>query len=316
MNYMYINLIILLVVILIIFILINKKNKENFSVQSDTEFANDYCNTYCERRDHNYDDGFGTKEECSDKCKENINLNINTLKKGSTQALSNLFNIDLIKQIGAKDEIISSQADEISRFEEESILKSNVDGIKALGYISEDDCTFEPTTELCAIVKTDIGDKKTINTQSENGKQSWGLIGTNSGEYGKIGDGTGDNEYGKIGSTTGEYGKIGTNLGEYISVNQCRTAKSANDADIRSQCTVENASDKNSYITKQDADVEKENAISEAEKKVREELADGCLVEIAKNRNDFMRVDDCVLTPKKYAEATRNLGTDNKFTKQ
>tara|TARA_B100001540_G_scaffold317748_1_gene352602 strand:+ start:22190 stop:27610 length:5421 start_codon:yes stop_codon:yes gene_type:complete len=309
---MYINLIISVVIILIIFILINKKNKEKFSVQSDTEFANDYCNTYCERRDHNYDDGFGTKEQCNDKCKENINLNINTLKKGSTQALSNLFNIDLIKQIGAKDDTIRRQATEISKFEEESILKSNVDGIKALGYISEDDCTFEPTTELCAIAKTDIGDKKSIKTQSENGEQSWGLIGTSANEYGKIG--TNPGEYGKIGSTAGEYGKIGTNLGEYMSVNQCRTAKSANDADIRSQCTVENASDKNSYITKQDADVEKQNAISEAENKVREELADGCVVEIAKNRNDFMRVDDCVLTPKKYAEATRTLGTDNKFT--
>jgi hypothetical protein len=310
---MYINLIISVVIILIIFILINKKNKEKFSVQSDTEFAEDYCKTYCKHRDHTYDDGFGTIDDCSDKCKESINLNINTLKKGSTQALSNLFNINLIKQIGAKDEIISSQANEISKFEEESILKSNVDGIKALGYISEDDCTIHPTTELCAITKTDIGNKKTIKTQSENGEQSWGLIGTNSGEYGKIGDGKGDNEYGKIGTEPGEYGKIGTNLGEYMSVNQCRTAKSANDADIRSQCTVANASDKNSYITKYDANVKKQNAISEAEKKIREELADGCLVEIAKNRNDFMRVDDCVLTPKKYAEATRTLGTDNKF---
>ena len=309
---MYINLIIIVIIILIIFILINKTNKEKFSVQSDTEFVNNYCNTYCNGRDTNYDDGYGTSEECSSKCKDNIDKKIAIFKNGSLQAQKDLFNISLSKQLASKDQIISTKDAAISSFNQNSILKSNVNGIKALGYISQDDCTFEPTTELCAIAKTDIKDKKKINTQSENGEQEWGLIGTSKGEYGKIGDGTSDNEYGKIGTSAGEYGKIGTNLGEYMSVNQCKTATSANEADIRSQCTVANANDRDSYITKTSANIEKQNAIKDAEEKLRADLE--CLVEIAKNRNDFMRIDDCVLTPKKYAEATRTLGTDNKFT--
>jgi hypothetical protein len=312
MNYMYINLIITVLIILIIFILINKTNKEKFSVQSDTDFVNNYCKTYCDGRDSNYNDGFGTSEECSTKCKDNIDKRIAIFKNGSSQAQKDLFSISLNKQLVAKDEIIRTKDAAISSFNQNSILKSNVDGIKALGYILQDDCTFEPTTELCAIAKTDIKDKKTINTQSENGEQAWGLIGTSEGEYGKIGDGTSDNEYGKIGTSAGEYGKIGTNLGEYMSVNQCKTATSASNADIKSQCTVANANDRNSYITKTHADIEKQNAIKDAEEKLRADLE--CVVEIAKNRNDFMRVDDCVLTPKKYAEATRTLGTDNKFT--
>ena len=95
MNYMYINLIISVVIILIIFIfiLINKKNNEKFSLQSDADFADEYCNTYCQHRDHNYDDGFGTEGECDVKCKEYVNQNINTLKKGSTQALNHILKI-------------------------------------------------------------------------------------------------------------------------------------------------------------------------------------------------------------------------------
>jgi len=317
MNYMYINLIISVVIILIIFIfiLINKKNNEKFSLQSDADFADEYCNTYCQHRDHNYDDGFGTEGECDVKCKEYVNQNINTLKKGSTQALNHILKINLVNSVQTEKNKCDAKDKIISDLTENSILKSDENGIKALGYISDDDCTFQPTTELCAIAKTDIGDKKSIKTQSEKGEQqSWGLIGTTSGEYGKIGDGTSDNEYGKIGTKQGEYGKIGTEDGEYILFNQYRTAKSANDANIRSQCTVANASDKNSYITKHDANIDKENAIKEAKEEEREKLADKCVVEIANNRNDFMRVDDCVLTPKKYAEATATSGTDKKFT--
>ena len=312
---MYINLIISVVIILIIFILINKKNNEKFSDQSDTKYAEDYCDTYCKYRDHTYNDGFGTKDECDVRCKEYVNQNISTLKKGSTQARKDILKINLVKNVQDEKSICDAKDKIIYDFSENSILKTDAKGIKALGYISDDDCTFQPTTELCAIAKTDIGDKKTIQTQNEKGKkQSWGLIGTKAGEYGKIGDGKGDNEYGKIGTNTGEYGKIGTGDDEYILFNQYKTAKSVNDANIRAQCTVANASDKKSYITKDDANVDKQNAISEAEKKVREELANGCVVEIAKNRNDFMRVDDCVLTPKKYAEATATSGTDKKFT--